>query len=258
MKRVFFLLAIVTLAAVFTAMSLRRPAPPATGFLFGALDQGTTSYKYAVYVPREYDASRAWPLILFLHGSGESGNDGTRMVVQGLGSAIQWNPARWPAIVVFPQKPSQASEWEAHEDAVMKILERVRHEYNVDRGRIYLTGLSQGGHGTWVLGARHPELWAALAPVCGYGGVRHAGPGVAAATAGEIAGRIRSIPVWAFHGDADDVVPPAETTALIDALRAAGASPEPRVTIFPDVNHGSWDPAYRDTGLAEWLFAQRR
>jgi predicted peptidase len=180
------------------------------------------------------------------------------MMIQGLGPAIQWDAARWPAIVVFPQKPSPASEWESHEAAVMALLERVRDEYNVDGARIYLTGMSQGGHGTWILGARHPELWAALAPVCGYAGARFAGAGAGTATPASLAGTLRTIPVWAFHGADDVVVPVAEATAMIDALKAAGAAPAPRLTIFPGVDHGSWDPAYRGSGLAEWLFAQHR
>ena len=231
------------------------------GFLFRELASGGRTYPYAVYVPRGYDPSRAWPLILFLHGSGESGTDGVRPIIQGIGSAIQWNSERWPAIVIFPQKPTQNSEWEQHEAAVLAILDTVRREYRVDDDRIYLTGLSQGGHGAWVLGARHKEIWAALVSVCGYAASHPRAakldlPPAYFGTAERLATAIGDLPFWLFHGDADDVVPPAESRAMASALEAAGSTP--RVTIYPGVNHNSWDTAFAEEDLPRWLLSQRR
>jgi predicted peptidase len=231
------------------------------GFLFRELASGGRTYPYAIYVPRGYDPSRPWPLILFLHGSGESGTDGVRPIIQGIGSAILWGSERWPAIVIFPQKPTQDSEWEQHEAAVMAILASVRRTYTIDDDRIYLTGLSQGGHGTWVLGARHRELWAALVSVCGYATPpsRPSRPDLPPAyvgTAADLAPAIGDVPFWIFHGDADDVVPPEQAQAMAIALAALGHPP--KLTIYPGVNHNSWDRAYAEEDLPRWLLSQRR
>jgi predicted peptidase len=238
------------------ASTRRAPAARGTGFVFETLHERGIEYRYAVYAPRGYDPARPWPLVVFLHGAGESGTDGTKMVAVGLGPAILRRATRWPAIVVFPQKPSEGTEWEEHEPAVLEMVARARQVYTVDPQRIYLTGLSQGGHGTWVLGARHPDLWAALAPVCGYVESRRAGTGAFRGTVAELAEAVKALPIWALHGDADDVVPASETQAMIDALRAAGGTP--KFSLLRGVNHNAWDPAYNDPALAEWLFAQRR
>ena len=231
------------------------------GFLFRELAIDGRTYPWAVYVPRAYDPGRRWPLIVFLHGRGESGSDGVKPIVQGIGSAILWNAERWPALVVFPQKPEKDSEWEQHEAAVLAALDAVTREYRVDPDRVYLTGISQGGHGTWVLGARHRDRWAALVSVCAYAAAHPRAAGFApppafAGTAGELAAGIGDLPVWLFHGDADDVVPAEQMRQLAAALAALGQPP--RVTLYPDVNHNSWDRAYAEEELPRWLLAQRR
>jgi len=227
-----------------------------TGFLFKSLAHEGRELKYAVYVPRGYDPSRAWPLILFLHGSGESGTDGSRQLAQGLPRELVWNPDRWPFIVIVPQKLSQDTEWEQYDLELMTMLAHARREFTVDPTRLVLTGLSQGGHGAWVLAARHPELWTAVVPVCGYASVRSGPPGTFNGTATELAEPVKGIPVWAFHGEADDVVPVTETRGMADALKTAGA--HPRVTIYPGVGHGCWERAYGEPELPTWLLAQRR
>ncbi len=227
-----------------------------TGFLFRSLTLDGREIKAAVYVPRGYDASRRWPLVLFLHGSGESGTDGSRELAQGLPRELVSNPDAWPFIVVVPQKPSPELEWEQVEPEVMTLLAQVRREYSVDPARIALTGLSQGGHGAWVLAARHPDVWAAAVAVCGYGRAHRNGTGVFDGTPAELAGKIAGLPVWAFHGESDDVVPAAETLAMARALEAAGSAP--RVTIYPGVGHGCWERAYGEAELPRWLLAQRR
>jgi predicted peptidase len=227
-----------------------------TGFLFRPLHPGRGTIPYVLYLPRTYDPSQPWPLILFLHGSGESGTDGSRALAQGLPRELVWNPDRWPFIVLIPQKPSQDSEWEQYELEIMTMLAATRREVNVDPTRFVLTGLSQGGHGAWVLGARHPELWAAVVPVCGYAAARFGSKNVFTGTARDLAGGLAGMPVWAFHGAADDVVPVGETSAIIAALEASGAYP--KVTIYPSVGHGSWERAYGEPELPRWLLAQRR
>ena len=245
---------------LFLLAFLARGAPPAApaGLLAGKIE----GVPYLVYVPRDYTAARRWPLVLFLHGQGESGTDGWRQLLQGLPPALFAAPERWPAIVLMPQKPDPEREWESYEKALLALIERARRNYSVDPDRLVLTGLSQGGHGSWVLAARHPDLWAAVGPVCGYAAARRrdaAGRIPADAFGGtpaELAKDLAATPVWAFHGAIDDVVPVAETEKMVAALREAGGTP--RVTIVPDVGHGVWSRAYEDPEFAAWLFAQRR
>ncbi len=252
---------VLAVAAALAALGALRAAGAGgaampTGFLFRSLTLDGREVKAVVYVPRSYDPGRAWPLIVFLHGSGESGTDGSRQLAQGLPREIVWNPDAWPFIVVMPQKPSQDTEWEQYDAEVMTLLAQVRREYAVDPARIALTGLSQGGHGAWVLAARHPETWAAVIAVCGYGPARWKGPGTFDGTAAELAAKVKDLPVWAFHGEADDTVPVGETRAMISALTVAGGAP--RATIYPGVGHGCWERAYGEPELPRWLLAQRR
>jgi predicted peptidase len=241
------------------AMLGGEPVLPMTGIFFDALAGDRVALRHAVYLPRSFDPAQRWPLVLFLHGSGESGTDGVRQLSQGLGPAILADPQRWPAIVLFPQKPTDTAEWEQHEDAVIALLDAAHSRFPVDPSRVYLTGLSQGGHGAWVLGARHARTWAAVVPICGYAAARRGDPGLPApyrGTAAQLASALVGIPVWAFHGEADDTVPVRQTRVMVEALRAAGG--DPRITLFPGVGHDSWDPAYHDEALPRWLFAQRR
>lgn len=236
------------------APAARAPQEPthATGLLFREVAIGSVSHRYMIFVPREYDAKKTWPCVVFLNGSGECGTDGARQTLAGLGPVLLADQDRWPCVAVFPQKPTSKKQWSEHDDLVMATLDATRSECNIDESRIYLTGLSQGGAGTWSLGAKHPALWAALMPVCGYGDPQ------------ELAGPLVNIPIWAFHGGKDDVVPPAKTTAIIDEIKlermrrnvAGDPGPDPKLTIFPDANHNSWDPTYRDPKTAAWLFAQ--
>jgi predicted peptidase len=237
-----------------------RSSLVARGFLFASLSVGDRAYPYALYVPRAYRSSRRWPLILFLHGRGECGRDGSRQLSEGIAGAIVEEPARWPFLVVLPQKPDGSSEWEEHEPALLAMLAGCRRNYRVDDRRLYLTGLSQGGHGAWVLAARHPELWAAVAPICGYGrspGRRRQAGGSPPyrGSPDELAAALHGLPVWAFHGEADDAVPVAQTTTLVAAVTAAGGAP--RMTIYPGVGHNCWDLAYRSETLPEWFLSHR-
>ncbi len=238
-------LAMLALTATGQVQNTPRAMPaPETGFLFKTLRYKDTEHKYVVYVPRDYNPSRKWATIVFLHGAGECGTDGLRQVSQGIGTAILANPSRWPFIVIMPQKPELRQSWGEHAELVVAMLAATERTYAVDSSRVYLTGLSQGGNGTWVIGARYPERWAAIAPICGYG------------TPDEIAPRLKEVPVWCFHGDADNVVPPARSIAIVDALKALGASP--KLTTYPGVGHNSWDKAYRDEPLPTWLLKHVR
>ncbi len=227
-----------------------KPAAPSLststpkGFLLKTIKQDGQDVRYVVYIPADYDASKAWPAILFLHGSGETGSDGLRQVGVGLGAAILRAPDKWPFVVIIPQKPPQKRGWDAYDDLLMAMLDTTKKDYNVDSSRLYLTGLSMGGYGTWALGAKHPALFAALVPICGGGN-----PSDAAI--------LKNIPIWAFHGEADNVVPTQKSRDMVDAIKAAGGA-DVMLTTYPGVGHNSWDNAYGDPKLSEWLLQHKR
>jgi len=218
-------------------------APP-TGFLFKSLRYEEKDNRYVVFVPSNYDAEKKWPVIVFLHGAGECGTDGVKQVAQGIGTAILWNVEKWPFIVLFPQKPVLRAQWEEYDGLVMAMLEQAKQDYNVDTARLYLTGLSQGGHGTWAIAARHPDLYAAIAPICGYGDAK------------AFAEPLKNVPIWCFHGEADTVVPVKQSQDMVEAIKAAGGSP--KLTVYPGVGHNSWDKAYREEKLYEWFLEHKR
>lgn len=249
---------------VMLLVSCRSLGPPPTGFLNRTVSAGDAEYPYVVYVPRGWEAGRSWPVILFLHGTGERGLDGLRQTQVGLGSAIRFEPERVSAIVVFPQAPLDERWIGAPADAAMHALEAAMREFHGDPNRIYLTGLSMGGYGTWHLALAHPHRFAALVPVCG--GVVPAGSATSVRQSPLTAGAadpyaftaeaLRHVPVWLFHGAKDTVVLPSESRAMHAALLAAGA--DVRYTEYEDLGHNAWDRAYGEEELWEWLFRQRR
>jgi predicted peptidase len=202
--------------------------------------------EYLLALPKGYaEGSERWPLVLFLHGAGERGSDLAKVEIHGPPKLIAAGQ-QIPAIVVSPQCP--ANEWwtaDTHLLALERLLDEIVAKYRVDEDRIYLTGISMGGYGTWALAARQPERFAAAAPICGGGNALPAGR------------QLRNLPIWAFHGDADPVVPVAESQRMVDAVRRAGGTLA-KITIYPGVGHDSWTQAYEDPALWEWLFAQRR
>ena len=234
-----------------------------TGFLDRTVTVGGHGYRYQVYVPAGYSTQPAWPAILFLHGAGERGADGLMQTTVGLGPAIRRDPKRYPAIVVFPQVPAD-SQWVGEPaEAAVAALSQTLGEFHVDRDRVYLTGLSMGGHGTWYVAYRHPELFAAIAPICGWvvemSGFKGSVP-VVPADSGEplpaLARRLANTPVWIFHGEMDNTVPVTGSREPAAALKAANA--DARYTEFLGLNHNSWDAAYASDEFVRWLFAQRR
>ena len=195
--------------------------------------------KYAVFLPHDYDGTKAYPVILFLHGSGQTGTDGWRQTTCGLGPAIRQRAREFPFIAVFPQ--SHEGTWAADSrdgKRALAILDEVETIYHVDRKRIILTGISMGGEGVWSLAAAHPERWAAIVPVCGAGDPK-------------VAAKIKDIPCWCFHGDADLVVPVRQSRLMIKAIQDAGG--RPLYHEYPGVGHNCWDRAYATPELYEWF-----
>jgi predicted peptidase len=225
---------------------LPRPTPDdldKPGFHLRTVKVGDAERKYSVFLPNTYDGKRSYPVVLFLHGSGERGNDGIMSAQVGLGAAIYNHPEDYPLIAVFPQAEKT---WSADSDdarAALAALDDVLETYKADRNRIILTGLSMGGSGSWSIAAAHPERFAAVVPVCGRGQE-------------ENASILRALPVWAFIGDADRTESVLNTRAMVAALRAAGGSA--RETEYRGVGHNSWDRAYNDPALIGWMLARSR
>lgn len=234
-----------------------------TGFLDRSIDVAGKRYGYQVYVPREYSTDKRWPVILFLHGAGERGADGLLQTAVGLAPAIRREPARYPAIVVFPQAPPNEQWAGAPAQAAMAALDRTLAEFHADRSRVYLTGLSMGGHGTWYLAYRHPERFAAIVPICGWIAGREnfhdqapIVPAEDGAAIEAVARRLAKVPIWIFHGERDSVVPASGSREIAAALEAIEANV--RYTEFLGVDHNSWDAAYASDEFTRWLFQQRR
>jgi predicted peptidase len=205
---------------------------------------------YLLFLPKgcEAQSAKKWPLILFLHGAGERGTNLWQVAVHGPPKIVREKPD-FPFIVVSPQCPS-GRLWSDEE--LLGLLDDVTAKYAVDPSRVYLTGLSMGGFGTWSLGLSKPERFAAIAPICGGGDalkVLLAEPKKAAA--------IRSLPVWAFHGAKDPVVKLEESQRMVDALQKAGCK-EVQLTIYPEAQHDSWTETYSNPKFYEWLLQHQR
>lgn len=264
----------VVLLFVGAACSTRLHTSRETGFLNRAVTVEGIAYRFQVYLPPEYTRARSWPVIPFLHGAGHSGDDGILPTDHGIATALRQDAARFPAVVVFPQARAHTIWFGSMERQALAALDQSRREFNGDRRRVYLTGLSMGAYGAWQFAAQHPGLFAAIVPVAGgivppmgfalppeivaleragnryLSGLRSADPD------GTIARMIGDTPVWVFHGDNDRSVPVSEARQLVAALRALGG--RVRYTEYPGEGHGITDRAYADNELAAWLFAQAR
>jgi len=254
-----FLLAFLLLMSA----NCRSLPPHETGFLNRTVTVGGHVYPYVVYVPRDFDSQREWPVILFLHGSGERGTDGVRATQIGVAAAIRAHPEWIRAIAVFPQAPPESRWLDEPADAAIAALDAAIKEFRGDRTRVYLTGLSMGGYGTYHLALAHPTRFAAAVVVCG-GLLPHETTTAvqqSPLTAGAAdpyaftAHALRKLPIWIFHGDADPVIPVAESRRMAEELRREGA--DVHYTEFPGVGHNSWDRAYGDEELWRWLFTRR-
>lgn len=195
--------------------------------------------KYLLFLPEGYQSGgKQWPLILFLHGAGESGDDLNVVKKHGPPKIVE-SKRDFPFIVVSPQSPRRG--W--NPEALAALLDEIIVNYQVDRDRVYLTGLSMGGYGTWTLAAAYPERFAAIAPICGGGST-------------DDAARLKGLPIWVFHGAKDPVVPLARSEEMVKAIEEAGGNV--KFTVYPDAEHDSWTVTYDNPELYEWLLAQQR
>jgi predicted peptidase len=234
----------VFVLSLLSSPSRADAAETKTGFLDRVhKDADGKEAKYVLFVPRGYKGDKAYPLILFLHGSGERVGGTKEPVEVGIGSAIKKREKDFPCLVIFPRAEKTWRADSADGKRALAILEEVEKEYKIDGKRVYLTGLSMGGYGTWSLAVAKPDKWAAIVPICGSGD-----PSKAA--------KIKGVPCWCFHGDADKAVKVESSRKMIAALKEAGG--DPKYTEYPDVGHNSWDKAYATKELYEWLLKQHK
>ncbi|MEP6801234.1 MAG: prolyl oligopeptidase family serine peptidase [Acidobacteriota bacterium] len=239
-----------------------------TGFVNRTLTLDRDEYRYQVYIPREFQRSTRWPVILALHGGGGYGADGLRQTIGGLADAIRLHPERFPAIVVFPQAHADGTPgWHgAGGRAALAAVDQAIAEFSGDPSRIYLTGLSAGGNGSWYLALHHPDRFAAVVVICGFisefrGKTSHVlYPALVPAAEPDpfaaVAAKLAHVPIWIFHGDADPTVPVEESRKMAAALKAVGAHVE--YIELPGVGHDAWVPAYERSDLFEGVLKQRR
>jgi predicted peptidase len=215
------------------------------------------AFHYRLMKPAKIEPDKKYPVVLFLHGAGERGDDNKKQLLY-LPEQMATPEARekYPCFLIAPQCRKgktwaglgRSSNGESNDEpgeqmqVAIAILKEVEAKYPVDPKRVYLTGLSMGGYGSWDLARRRPDWFAAVVPICGGGKP-------------ETADRLVKVPIWAAHGDADSVVPVARTREMIEAVKAAGGTP--KYSELPGVGHNSWDPAYQDPkGPLPWMFEQ--
>lgn len=198
----------------------------------------TVSANYLLYLPPNYaESDEEFPLVLFLHGAGERGTDIEKVKVHGLPKLIN-EGKDFPFIVVSPQCPDDIF-WNV--DVLIALLDDIEENYRVDKNRIYVTGLSMGGHGTWSLALAQPNRFAAIAPVCGW-------------SVPSVACTLKHLPIWVFHGAKDNVVPISSSEIMVERLKSCDGNV--RFTVYPDANHDSWTETYNNDELYKWFLEQ--
>jgi predicted peptidase len=228
--------------------------------LDGKANSDEMTIRYLLFTPKDYrPEGKKWPLLLFLHGIGECGNDDlTRVKIHGPAHIVESRPD-FPFVVVTPQSPLPRGydpkakytleqilalardAWEP--EPLMRLVDHVMKHTNIDPERVYVTGLSMGGFGTWRLAAAYPERFAAAVPICGGGEPE------------KMADALSHVPIWAFHGAKDPVVPVAESERMVAAVKRAGG--EAKLTIYPEAMHNSWTQTYDNPKVYDWLLEHR-
>lgn len=214
---------------------------------------------YQISIPENISAKGKCPLVIFFHGAGERGNDNQAQLKNGVKNILKYTQIKnIPAIIIAPQCPAGQQwvdvPWSADRHTMpenpsepmklaMELLDKTIQDFPVDRSRIYVSGLSMGGFGTWDLLQRKPDLFAAAMPVCGGGDPAYAK-------------KIKNVPIWALHGDSDGTVKTIRSRDMIHALEAAGG--HPRYTEFLNTGHNAWIPAYANPDIVGWIFDQRK
>jgi predicted peptidase len=221
--------------------------------------EGDAKLNYRLLKPLSYDAKKKYPLVLFLHGAGERGDDNKGQLRHVAPTyAAKENREKYPCFVLAPQCPGNQQwnnvNWGAKSHTLpekpstpavltLQLIEQLQKQYSIDADRLYISGLSMGGYGTWDLIARHPDMFAAAVPMCG-------------GADENTADKLTKLPIWNFHGDKDGAVPVSRSRNMIEALKKAGGNP--KYTEYPGVGHDCWTGAMKEPELLPWLFAQKR
>ncbi|PDH35682.1 MAG: phospholipase [Halieaceae bacterium MED-G27] len=253
-----FLIRLWSIAALLLLSQLGQAMPAEFEYKRHA-PEGEKFLSYRIYWPEGVDNASPIPLVVFLHGAGERGSDNDRQLIHGARDLVWYSIERQePLIIIAPQVPlderwvdvvwdERVHRMPEHPsdsmDLLMGLLTELLSDSRIDTNRVYLTGLSMGGFGTWDLIARWPDTFAAALPVCGGGDT-------------DTAVRIKDIPIWAFHGSDDTVVIPERSRDMIQALQLVGSNP--RYTEYPGVGHDSWTETYQNFEVLDWFFSQRR
>lgn len=260
-----------TLACLVFLTSLYVSAPVAVGQSASPyepkefVDKSGNVLPYRILYPKNYDKKKKYPLVLFLHGAGERGNDNEKQLMHGSKLFVE-RQDDYPAIVIFPQCPegnfwasvvtnrgsssvSRDFDYQKYPikwplQAVLDLVKQTQKTEAVDKNRLYIMGLSMGGMGTFEAIARQPKLFAAAMPICGGGDIA------------SVNAYAKRLPLWVFHGDADDVVGVEESRRMVRALEAAKA--DVKYTEYPGVKHNSWDNAFAEPDYLAWLFAKSK
>ncbi len=234
-----FLAAILFLFAGQFMNAQNPPTSHQTGKTFKKTVKKEVAFDYLLYLPESYSKKgEKFPLILFLHGSGERGDSLALVAKHGPPKVAE--TLNLPFIVVSPQCPADRW-WDV--EALKFLLDDIFKKYNVDKSRVYLTGLSMGGYGTWEMAWKYPGVFAAVAPVCG-GGNKHR------------VNLMKNVPTWAFHGAKDDVVPLETGQEIVDALKKSGG--DVKFTIYPEADHDSWTETYNNPELYKWFLEHKK
>jgi predicted peptidase len=249
-----------------TALVVASCSTPSSHFMERSVSVGGRQYRYRVWLPARYTKLHHWPIVLYLHGSGERGDDDTSQLGVGLPPALERYGERYKCVVVIPQCAPDREWYGEMEAYALAALDQSMREFHGDVSRVYLTGVSMGGAGTWYM-ARHRKRWAAIVPVCGEVARARTDPfptdpppDIARIVGsrdpyGTLADMIGRMPVWAFHGANDTVIPPTEARQMVAALRQRKG----RVTYteYPGVGHDCWDRAYAEAEMVQWLLKQK-
>lgn len=262
LTRCFLMAILITTLLLSCPARVRQDDEP---FQSRSIKIGSTEYRYRVFVPRGWSKKKKWPVVLFLHGAGERGDDNTAQTRVGIGPAILRQQDSFSSIVILPQCPR--NRWWTDPEMqtlALKALEQAATEFHGDNKRTYLTGLSMGGYGSWAIASANPKKFAAIGVVCG--GVR-VPPGAKVPEAarsfenqpdpyGAVATKIGKTPVWIFHGGADPVVPVTESRKMVEALKARKGNV--RYNEYEGVGHNSWDKAYGEQEFFPWLLSHHK
>lgn len=257
MKKIICAIIMVLVAGLVSAQSLQELAKKTDAMIYK--DQAGKTLLYRQYVTPGLPANTKVPLVILLHGAGERGNDNLSQMLHGFGAIVSYSQTKkMPLVLIAPQCP-KGKQWVdtpwvlvAHRmppqpsesmELAMGLLEDRCKTLPIDLKRIYITGLSMGGYGTWDFVQRKPELFAAALPICGGGDTT-------------LAWKIRNVPIWTFHGSADDIVPVDRSRSMVSALWTCKGNI--RYREYPNAGHGVWGPTYADHQVLNWFFSQKK